>query len=555
MKKSFYSERYRIGISENPLNLSSEDNLKSYACQEDDIIEFEELKTYFVKFFSGIPEYLDSLRKAKIIFKDFPENLFSINFSNMVGLTRIGPLKIKVINKKISEDLYHAMLDYITDRYANLIFSFDTPLGETYKKEKPDRDIAYIEYLFIKRYLIDSSPNLDQIAATIRSNPHMKIHSEYLIAPIDEISTVTPSSILRTIINSDLFVPLSESHFLLTTGMGRSLKLKLSRNVFPSRVYVQHTHHTVDTPENRFIKFFLNNINQKIDNFSQYLRGGTYLNPDIEDNLTELRRKINRFLKDPVWEAVGTMTFIPANSQVLQKREGYRQLFRLYFLLQLSTRIDFNTNDFKNLIEVKDTPTLFEYWAFFNIKEILDEKLNGPIVCRTFINDDPKELTVYEGISLDYDKGISLWYIKSFGGSQSVDPEDSFIVSKKPNESYSHTMKPDIIISKNNEHLIFDAKYKGERDGFYGEGTDGTISSPKDEDIDKMHTYHDAIRNVVGAFILYPGDKALLFPSHGAKKRYQGVGAFPLKPEVGGIPSTQHIADLSTIIGEFINEN
>jgi predicted component of viral defense system (DUF524 family) len=68
--------------------------------------------------------------------------------------------------------------------------------------------------------------------------------------------------------------------------------------------------------------------------------------------------------------------------------------------------------------------------------------------------------------------------------------------------------------------LVFDAKYR----------LDSEESEPKGEDIDKMHTYRDAIRIgedehrfIRAAFILYPGTAARTY--------YSGrVGAIPLRP-------------------------
>ena len=64
----------------------------------------------------------------------------------------------------------------IADKFSNLVFSFATPLGQNYRKEKVGNDIAYIEYLFLKKYLLDASPNLDAIYALIIANPHIRLY-------------------------------------------------------------------------------------------------------------------------------------------------------------------------------------------------------------------------------------------------------------------------------------------------------------------------------------------------------------------------------------------
>ena len=287
-------------------------------------------------------------------------------------------------------------------------------------------------------------------------------------------------------------------------------------------------------------------------------KGGGYLNPDIETSLDKMDRGLTLFLSDPFWSDVGSMRFIPAGSQVLQRRDGYRQLFRLYSLLQLATHCHFNNDDFENLLETKDTPTLFEYWSFFVVKDVLDEINKKILSCRaTVVSTDPLEQKIIHGICIEYEGGISLWFNRTSPGSP------GFISSEYPekfftNESYSHTLRPDIVITRGDNMLIFDAKFKGkgQRDSFYGdERDDGTIGKWKDEDIDKMHTYREAIRNVSGAYILYPGEEARVYPAHNAMRRYQGVGALPLKPDDSARPVCRHLEDIEQIIREFIKES
>ena len=64
--------------------------------------------------------------------------------------------------------------------------------------------------------------------------------------------------------------------------------------------------------------------------------------------------------------------------------------------------------------------------------------------------------------------------------------------------------------------IHFDAKYRVTESQGY-----------KSEDIWKMHTYNDAIKNSLGSFVLYPGEDEDLFPD----ERIAQVGAFPLNPD------------------------
>lgn len=553
-----YSPESRIAIADDPM-FPSEEEAASLICCGSEPLTIQEWQAYFVKFYgeddvpSFFPKPGEHYNQRK-----FPGKLFEIGFRNAVGRTRIGPVPVSVENRKISEAVYEAMLDYIAGKFSNLVFSFSTSVGQHYRKEKAGQDIAYIEYLFLKKHLLDGSPNLNGIAALILANPHHKLYREFRRNTIDAISGVPPAMLVNMFSAPDRFAVLNPGHPLLSTACGRAVLARTGKRLYPSEAIEERKHHTVDTNENRFVKHFLQSVQHRMSGLAKSLQGagGGYLNPDIEIHLFEIERKIGLFLSDPLWNDVGVMHFIPASSQVLQRREGYQQLFRLFSLLQLATHCYFNENDFRNLLETKDTPTLFEYWAFFVVKDILD-RMRKVLSCRIIVPDNPLEQRVTEGICIQYEGSISLWFNKTCAGSSGFLPSEVPDENTIIRESYSHNLRPDIIVSKGDEILIFDAKFKGKGGGFYGESDgeseDGTITSWNDEGIDKMHTYREAIRNVTGAYILYPGEKAVVYPVHDATDPYAGVGALPLKPEAGGArPVQRHLEDLQRIILNFL---
>ncbi|MEW6326063.1 MAG: DUF2357 domain-containing protein [Thermodesulfobacteriota bacterium] len=548
-----YSPESRIAIADDPV-FPSEEEAASLVCEGPEPLVILDWQTYFVKFYGedDVPPFFPKPGEYYNQRK-FPGKLFEIGFHNAVGRTRIGPVPVCVESRKINAVVYEAMLDYIAGKFTNLVFSISTSVGQHYRKEKAGRDIAYIEYLFLKKYLLDGAPNLDGIAALVLANPHNKLYREYRRNTIDAISGVPPAMLVNMFSAPDCFAVLNPGHPLLSTACGRAIFARTGKRLYPSEAIEDRKHHTVDTNENRFVKHFLQSVQHRMSGLSKSLRGagGGYLNPDIETHLFEMERKMGLFLSDPLWNDVGVMHFIPASSQVLQRREGYRQLFRLYSLLQLATHCYFDENDFRNLLETKDTPTLFEYWAFFVVKDILD-RMTKVLFCRTIVPDDPLEQRVTEGICIQYEGGISLWFNKTCAGFSGFLPSEVPDENTTICESYSHNLRPDIIVSKGDEILIFDAKFKGKGGGFYGESEDGTITSWKDEDIDKMHTYREAIRNVTGAYILYPGEKAIVYPAHDATDPYAGVGALPLKPEPGAQPVQQHLEALRRIILNFL---
>jgi hypothetical protein len=165
-----------MAVADNPMFPSEEEVAATRLCCPENL-PLQDWQTYFVKFYGdAVPDFFPKPEAGLYTQRCFDGQLFEISFRNAVGRTRIGPVCVRVESRKITEDLYEEMLSYIADKFSNLVFSFATPLGQNYRKEKAGKDIAYIEYLFLKKYLLDDLPNLDGISALIIANPHIRLY-------------------------------------------------------------------------------------------------------------------------------------------------------------------------------------------------------------------------------------------------------------------------------------------------------------------------------------------------------------------------------------------
>ena len=536
-----------MAFSDNPF-FPNEESASEYMVLAEPV-EIDEGCTYFAKFYKGDPPRF--FKNAVFCQRGFQDGIFELNFRNFVGLTRIGRLKLHIQNRKISNRLYEAMLNDLAEQYAGLVFSFGSPVGQHYSKSGVGKDSAFIEYLFLQKYLLNQNPDIDAIANIFLHDPHRQFEKKLQHCFIQECHTAD-TAIIHAIINSPM-APLRQYHPLLSTTLGAILKQKTGKNLYPVEAAREIKFQTVDTNENRFIKFFLQDLLKKLESIKNAISqtDGSYFNPDIHSNLNLLRQKIGHFLTHNMWQEVGPMKFIPVNSQILQRRDGYRRLFSLYSLLQLATHCDFIESDFTNLIEIKDVPTLYEYWCFFQVKLVVDSLVRISRVDR-IVTDTPVEHKLSEGLCVEYKGGAMLFFNKTYGGSEGFNHTQERESSHyQHNTSYSHPFRPDIVITKNDKKLIFDAKYKGKRSGFYCENDDGTIQSWKPEDIDKMHTYREAIRGVVGSFILFPGRKTTVFPAHESNNFFEGVGALSLRPDSNGAADSSNIDDIKSLVSAF----
>ncbi len=167
--------------------------------------------------------------------------------------------------------------------------------------------------------------------------------------------------------SADRFSILRNEHPLLSTTYAGTLFGRTGRRLYPTEVVEEKKHHSVDTKENQFIKFFLQLIQRRLNKFKRALEGitGGYLNPDIEIHLGKMERGIGVFLADPFWQDVGAMDYLPVSSQILQRRDGYRQLFNLYSLLQLSSSLRFQFSGFQKSFGNQRHPDAISILVFF----------------------------------------------------------------------------------------------------------------------------------------------------------------------------------------------
>ena len=514
------------------------------------VVKIDEWQTYYAQFYTHeIPSVIEN---SRYVVKRIHRGLLELNFRNFVGLSRIGALNLEVRNIKIGEDLYQSMLDELASSYASLVFGFGTPVGQHYDKLAVGRDSLFVEYLFLKKYLLDSSPDIEAVGNLLTYGAHRRFINEFQACRIADCENVD-GKILHELLCGSM-ATVTEGHPLLKSSLGRALVSATGTNIFPVDGMREVKHLTLDTNENRFIKFFLKELLSKLEELDGALaqKESSYFNPDIGQNLSILRGKIARVLDHGMWREVGYMRYVPVSSQVLQRKEGYRQLFSLFSLLQLSTCCDFLKTDFQNLIETKDLPTLYEYWCFFQVKNVMDTLATLKKVCR-FINETPVDHKLTPGLCLEYDNGVRLLFNKIyFGSSGHVSLTDLSGFKKPAGDSYSHNYCPDIVIEQGVRRLIFDAKYKGKRSGFYGEENEGSIQVWKDEDLDKMHCYHDAIKGVEGSYILYPGTQSRIFPSFSSVNLYSGIGALALRPAEISKGMSTSLNELKSVVSEFL---
>jgi hypothetical protein len=240
---------------------------------------------------------------------------------------------------------------------------------------------------------------------------------------------------------------------------------------------------------------------------------------------------------------------------------GYKEVYKYYLMLQKGLSV--NSNVFS--LSMKELSLLYEYWCFIKINSLLKKKYQLVSSDLLKINKD--------GITVSIKKGVesSLTYCNP----QTNEKFKVCYNSRRSSKTVSQ--KPDNILSMHKEgsvksyEFIFDAKYKIDTSLEYVQSY-GSVG-PKEEDINTMHRYRDAIiydynkdkllerkdkiKNpneainncIFGAFVLFPYDNEEEFKKHRFFRRIEevNIGAIPF------LPSTTKI--MEAFLDEIIEES
>jgi predicted component of viral defense system (DUF524 family) len=305
---------------------------------------------------------------------------------------------------------------------------------------------------------------------------------------------------------------------------------------------------THDTPENRFVKTFIQLVLGVTEGMRRVVatrNDTTAFARRVLADCEAMERTLEPIVRHALWQGVGPMVHVPAGSTVLQRRHGYREVFRHFFRLQLATRVPLDTDVLWDILEGKDIAQLYELWCYFKMVEAITGILGRPRRA-----DRPQQnetqVTVPWDFQVEWPDGTRAHYNPRFSRSRAI-----------PRRSYSVPLRPDIAVEipdgpSRGLHL-FDAKFKLDRlDAVTPEAgsEDEADSDVADErrgtfrrgDIYKMHAYRDAIRHTLSAWVLYPGTEFRFFPvavdrvinhEDGLPDVVEGVGAIPLRPGDG----------------------
>lgn len=471
-------------------------------------------------------------------------------------------LSFEVVPDKINyEEDYVKLTEAIADECSALLLDYTSPTSLTFRQDSSKNSNILEQFIFLRQFCF--SDNLESLFASIKRNPDRLLVKEEELKPFGS------------------GIP-SQKFFSNPFSHSRSWMQIRDGSYLPGEVTTIHKYDSYDTPANRFIKFALISFSELCAKVVEKVE----IDKNGKEYFSEAQRIVNQIddiLNDTFFDDINDLEIMPVNNQILEKREGYSQIFNAFSMIDLALKLDWKGKDDAYTGEAKNTALLYEYWLFFELRKIIheltgkDKSTSGLEPYKQFI-DDANGLT----ISLQQGKAslqsfifekekltVNLYYNRTFSPAQ--------FSSSIYWGSYSRPFRPDytlaIFSSKYQKeadaikagevsYIHFDAKYriqdltqfinsdkkelsddllakpeeqitKEENEEIIQEKTDEIVNTYKRGDLLKMHTYNDAIRRTVGSYVLYPGNE------NNSKRNEQasvydeilpGVGAFAIRP-------------------------
>ncbi|MCS0653427.1 restriction endonuclease-like protein [Cytobacillus firmus] len=452
----------------------------------------------------------------------------NLQFQNEVGLTTF---EIRDGSKKLLEvtlEIFPAKLDYkndykklleeVNDEIYNLAFHFirKTYLGARVKLDgKPSRSEFY-------RLISKHFDQFLQAINRIERQPHHLLQKTYEKVRGDQLNKLDTRSRSYLQKRPHLYTEVSNGIHINNKTLMPTEGLRIKKEL------------TFDTLENRYVKWMMQRVTDKLYDLLKTLRNRNTrweVEPDADllDKIIEMIKQLEGKLKSPFWKGIKKLDR-SILSLVLQMAPGYRDAFQIYLTVSKGLMLQGKLYQ----MSVKDVATLYEYWTFLKLGQILDKKYQ--LVSQDIIQVNREGMFV----NLQTGRSATRKYKHPY-------TKEEIILTYQKYESDLPTIpqKPDTMLSiakKGKDYTynyVFDAKYRIDyaQEGSYYQNR-YKQPGPLEDDINTMHRYRDSIvayndgpyeRTAFGAYVLFPWFNEELYQDHHFYKSIDKVN-------IGGLP-------------------
>jgi len=470
---------------------------------------------------------------------------------------KIGDIVLEVQSLKSGyRDDYRDMLAFITEKCTDLLLQANSPVSNYFDIDySKDSQSNYQKFAFVKSII--SSEEFSSAVYRVVSSPVTRWSEQVELKDIRQIKRFSNTQVKELFKGGRQTVVATDSCFTNYSVKSVSERITSIRKI-----------DSVDTPENRFVKHVL----EVFLKFCSDINNVAVKNSNLDKESSWMIRELEAHLHHRIFKEISKPVTLKLNSPILQRKEGYREVLRVWLMFDLAARLIWTGGEDVYSGGKKDVAMLYEYWLFFKLldlfQSIFDIKARdiSELITKT---DNGLNVQIKQGkfIALEgiYDSesrklNIKFSYNRSFTGRKNYPNSGSWTTTLRPD--YTLSFWP-LGISENEAeeqelivHIHFDAKYKvsnlnelldkGSEPGLNEEKTQNRKGIYKNADLLKMHAYKDAIRRTAGAYVLYPGSKSV--NRRGFHEIIPGLGAFPVRPS----KIDSGVGDLKAFIQEVI---
>lgn len=455
----------------------------------------------------------------------------NLYFPNEVGLSTFEIRENNQTKLSVTLEIFPTKLDYrsdyvklleeVNDEIYNLAFHFirRTYLGAKAKLEgTPSRAEFY-------RLMQSHFQKLYEAIDRIESQPHHKLETTHKKVRGDQLGKQDRKGLHylkkrpHLFVATDNGIKINDRNFMPTSGINIKKDLKF------------------DNHENRYIKWVMTRLIEKLEDLINKLSNP---NPRYEyksdhdriKELLEMKHNIQKKVRNKFWNSIGKLDR-SIMSLVLQMAPGYRDVFKIFLIVSRGLELQGKIYQ----MSVKDVATLYEYWTYLKLGQILkkkyeevDQEQNIIQVNRDglFVNLQHNTTSKRVFRHPHTNEKITLTYQQREGGLPTTTQiPDTMLSIEKKGKDYEY-------------QYVFDSKYRVDfalPNTTYGKIYNG-IPGPMEEDINTMHRYRDSIvirnggpfeRKAFGAYVLFPWNNEDIYQDH---KLYKSIN----EVNIGGLP-------------------
>ena len=453
-----------------------------------------------------------------------------------------------VLSPKLdTKDDLNVIIHQIREEYGDLVFRYLTLTFQQFEIGKEANN--ELIWLSVFKQIVDKYV---QAVRFVIHKPHNKMQQIEEYKKADRIKTWTPQLIDRY------------------TNDSKADSDKALRQYYRT----ERTEATLDTRENRFVKYTLECIGERLSRLLDRMKEDTSDNEIA--NLQEKQRELQALRMNTFFRGIGRFDGFRQQSMVMQQRSGYSQVYRYWIMLQNGLDLIHGETS----VGVQPIWKLYELWCFLRVKQLVCKVLgidphNKEHIQQYIHENTHNAFDLFNGGSLS---GCITYTNPKNGDEVEVGYQYSFsrAATGNGNNANKYDMRsatteqmPDIImhIHKKEQDItltyLYDAKYRVKGDG--DEQVRNVIDEPVSETLDAMHHYRDAIyygkrgekrfsKEIIGGYILFPGRMDEQDMLEKLKRGEKGVpyflqsieevniGAYPLLPnEESGLLLEDHL--------------